>query len=228
LSAMRENTLAYQRSGGRETFSSYYTTDATNVVLRQWLGKNVVFSQHNLVCDGAVQRVSFDPLPQRHDLLRPQPARARPYPASPQPEHVRFSRRRQEGIDPTHADRGLFSRARFAREPIPKDPMTPAVKVVAVGASLGRPRRVRHAAGGLPPSFGCPLVLVQHRRADTESRLVELLGNHSPLPVSEPDDKEPMEPGHVLPGAAELSPDRRARILFAVDRPAGLVRAAID
>jgi chemotaxis protein methyltransferase CheR len=52
LAAMRDYTLAYQKAGGRENFSSYYTTDHKNAVLRQSLGKNVVFSQHNLVCDG--------------------------------------------------------------------------------------------------------------------------------------------------------------------------------
>ena len=52
LSAMRDYTIAYQKAGGRENFSSYYTTDDKNAVLRKWLGNNVVFSQHNLVCDG--------------------------------------------------------------------------------------------------------------------------------------------------------------------------------
>jgi chemotaxis protein methyltransferase CheR len=52
LAAMRDYTIAYQKAGGRENFASYYTTDDQNAVLRKWLGKNVVFSQHNLVCDG--------------------------------------------------------------------------------------------------------------------------------------------------------------------------------
>ena len=52
LSAMRDYTIAYQKAGGRENFASYYTTDDKNAVLRKWLGSNVVFSQHNLVCDG--------------------------------------------------------------------------------------------------------------------------------------------------------------------------------
>jgi len=52
LAAMRDYTIAYQKAGGTENFASYYTTDDKNAVLRKWLGKNVVFSQHNLVCDG--------------------------------------------------------------------------------------------------------------------------------------------------------------------------------
>jgi chemotaxis protein methyltransferase CheR len=52
IEAMRENTLRYQQSGGRADFSSYYLTSHNSAVIRQALRKNMVFSQHNLVCDG--------------------------------------------------------------------------------------------------------------------------------------------------------------------------------
>jgi chemotaxis protein methyltransferase CheR len=51
LRAMREYTQAYQRAGGTHDFSSYYVTDNEHAVFRQSLRRNVVFSQHNLVCD---------------------------------------------------------------------------------------------------------------------------------------------------------------------------------
>lgn len=53
LPAIREHTVAYQKAGGRADFSSYYETDAKNAVIRQALRRNAIFSQHNLVCDGA-------------------------------------------------------------------------------------------------------------------------------------------------------------------------------
>jgi chemotaxis protein methyltransferase CheR len=53
LRAMREYTANYQNAGGIQDFSSYYSADAENVVLRQFLRKNVIFSPHNLVCDAA-------------------------------------------------------------------------------------------------------------------------------------------------------------------------------
>jgi chemotaxis protein methyltransferase CheR len=53
LPAIREHTLAYQKAGGRGDFSSYYETDAKHAVIRQHLRRNAIFSQHNLVCDGA-------------------------------------------------------------------------------------------------------------------------------------------------------------------------------
>jgi chemotaxis protein methyltransferase CheR len=52
LSSMREYTTAYQRAGGARAFSSYYLADAENAIFNQSLRRNVVFSQHNLACDG--------------------------------------------------------------------------------------------------------------------------------------------------------------------------------
>lgn len=51
LRTMRDNTIGYRRSGGIADFSSYFTTDHENAVFRSSLKRNVVFSQHNLVCD---------------------------------------------------------------------------------------------------------------------------------------------------------------------------------
>jgi len=53
LRAMREYTSNYQSAGGTQDFSSYYAADAANVVFRQSLRRNMIFSQHNLVCDAA-------------------------------------------------------------------------------------------------------------------------------------------------------------------------------
>lgn len=53
LRAMREYTTNYQAAGGTHDFSAYYSADAENVVFRQFLRRNLIFSQHNLVCDAA-------------------------------------------------------------------------------------------------------------------------------------------------------------------------------
>ena len=53
LRAMREHTRAYQRAGGTRDFSSYYVTDHERAVFRSSLRRQLVFSQHNLVCDSA-------------------------------------------------------------------------------------------------------------------------------------------------------------------------------
>jgi chemotaxis protein methyltransferase CheR len=53
LRNMREYTLAYQRAGGESDFSSFYTADHERAIFRQALRKQLVFSQHSLVCDAA-------------------------------------------------------------------------------------------------------------------------------------------------------------------------------
>jgi chemotaxis protein methyltransferase CheR len=53
LRSMRDYTQAYQRAGGTQDFSSYYVADSENAVFRKALRRQLVFSQHNLVCDSA-------------------------------------------------------------------------------------------------------------------------------------------------------------------------------
>jgi chemotaxis protein methyltransferase CheR len=53
LPSIRQHTVAYQKAGGTKDFSTYYDTDASNAIIRQWLRRNTIFSQHNLVSDSA-------------------------------------------------------------------------------------------------------------------------------------------------------------------------------
>ena len=53
LRDMREHTRAYHAAGGKKDFSAYYVTDQQSAVFRKSLSRQVVFSQHNLVCDSA-------------------------------------------------------------------------------------------------------------------------------------------------------------------------------
>lgn len=53
LSAMKEYTQNYQRAGGKEDFSRYYTARYDHAIFDAGLRDNVVFSQHNLATDGS-------------------------------------------------------------------------------------------------------------------------------------------------------------------------------
>jgi chemotaxis protein methyltransferase CheR len=53
LAVMQDYTRNYQMSGGRNTFSDYYTADAEGAIMRPFLRDNVVFGMHNLVTDGS-------------------------------------------------------------------------------------------------------------------------------------------------------------------------------
>jgi chemotaxis protein methyltransferase CheR len=56
-SMMKEFAMNYQLSGGRESFSKYYTSSYDNVIMNQSLKKNIVWANHNLVTDSVFAEV---------------------------------------------------------------------------------------------------------------------------------------------------------------------------
>jgi len=50
---MKQYTSNYQKAGGTNAFSEYYTADQYGVKLVPFLSKNIVFAQHNLVTDSS-------------------------------------------------------------------------------------------------------------------------------------------------------------------------------
>lgn len=56
-SLIKEYTNNYQLSGGKESFSNYYTANYDNVIMSQSLKKNIVWANHNLVTDSVFAEV---------------------------------------------------------------------------------------------------------------------------------------------------------------------------
>ena len=52
LKRMQEYTQNYQHSGGKKSFSEYYTSGYEHAIFSSSLKQNMIFSQHNLVGDG--------------------------------------------------------------------------------------------------------------------------------------------------------------------------------
>jgi two-component system chemotaxis response regulator CheB len=69
--------------------------------------------------------------------------------------------------------------------------------IVVIGASWGGLQALSVLLDGVPAAFDVPMVIVQHRGKDAESLLPVLLQDHTRLVVSEVDDKQPIERGHV-------------------------------
>lgn len=51
LERLKEFTINYQKSGGRDSFANYYTANFGAAIMNKELKKNIVFSQHNLATD---------------------------------------------------------------------------------------------------------------------------------------------------------------------------------
>jgi len=91
--------------------------------------------------------------------------------------------------------------------------------LVIVGASWGGLQALRWVLGGLPADFPTPIVVAQHRSADSSDVMVRMVQSHSALPILEASDKDVIEPGHVYiapadyhllvePGSLALSTDQ--------------------
>ena len=100
---------------------------------------------------------------------------------------------------------------------------------VVIGTSTGGLKALQTVLSGLSPEFPLPIVIVQHRGTGVESGLCEFLNQFSSLPVSEPEDKEPL-----IAGRAYLAP-RDYHLLIAnrnfalsTDLPVGFARPSID
>ncbi len=69
--------------------------------------------------------------------------------------------------------------------------------IVVVGASAGGVEALGRLCAGLPADFPAAICVVQHLSPDAHSMLDKLLGRAGQLPVSVPQDGEPVLPGHV-------------------------------
>lgn len=104
------------------------------------------------------------------------------------------------------------------------------MKLVAIGASWGGLEAVRRIVGALPDGFPAPVVIAQHRAAESHrTAYTDLIGAVTRLHVCEPGDKDALVPGtvylappdyHLLVDGDELG--------LSVDSPVSYARPSID
>lgn len=107
--------------------------------------------------------------------------------------------------------------------------VVPPFAIVVVGASWGGLHALSVLVGGLPAGFAAPVVIVQHRSRDAHSFLGELLQDHTPLPVCEVEDKQPIARGQIYlapPDYHLLVED--GHFALTVDEPVRFSRPSID
>ena len=109
---------------------------------------------------------------------------------------------------------------------------SPAInyELIAIGASWGGLQAVGTLLQGIPQQLDQTIVVAQHRSAESSRGVLEsLLQRHIGRPVSEPGDKEPVEPRHVYVAPADyhlLVED--SHFALSVDARVQFARPSID
>lgn len=104
-----------------------------------------------------------------------------------------------------------------------------ADKIIVVGTSAGGLAALQVLLPGLAEEFPSPLVVVQHRSREAGSSLCDFLQKSSRLPVTEPEDKEP-----ILPGRVYLAPRdyhlliEKGNFALSTEAPVYFARPSID
>ena len=104
-----------------------------------------------------------------------------------------------------------------------------SIEMVVVGASLGGLAAVRKILSVLPRNFGPAVAIVQHRRADADSHLPEILASSCVLPLIEVEDKEEVRGGciYLAPANYHLLFEE-STFCLSIDAPVGFARPSID
>ncbi len=106
-----------------------------------------------------------------------------------------------------------------------------APRVVAIGASIGGLEALNQLLPGLPRDYPWPVIVLLHASAGyRETRLDELLGLRSALPVREAEPRRPAQPGviHVAPPGYHLLLEKDLRFALSVDEKVSYVRPSVD
>ena len=108
--------------------------------------------------------------------------------------------------------------------------MTQLPGAVVVGVSVGGLEALSVLIPALPGDFPLPVVVVQHRRPDSDDFLARHLDEQSRLAVKEADDKEPLRPGtvYLAPAGYHLLIEEDGTFALSVDRRVNHCRPAID
>jgi two-component system chemotaxis response regulator CheB len=104
-----------------------------------------------------------------------------------------------------------------------------AFEIVVIGASSGGLSALQLILPEFPPEFPLPVVIVQHRRKDADDGLCAFLRKRSRLPLSEPNDKEAVEAGHIYLAPADYHLlIEKSIFTLSTESPVGYARPSID
>jgi two-component system chemotaxis response regulator CheB len=103
-------------------------------------------------------------------------------------------------------------------------------ELIVIGSSWGGLDALSRLLDGLDDRVRQPIVVAQHRAVDSEDGVLGgLLQHHTRRIVSDPDDKTPLEPGHVYIGPPDYHVlVENGHLALSVDAPVQFARPSID
>ncbi len=103
-------------------------------------------------------------------------------------------------------------------------------KIIVIGGSSGGLEAIMSILSKLDKDFSIPMVFVLHQQRSSEHLLAKVLSSHTALKVKEPDDKEPIRPGHlyVAPPDYHLLIEPDFTLSYAFSEPVNYSRPSID
>ncbi|PYR32426.1 MAG: chemotaxis response regulator protein-glutamate methylesterase [Acidobacteria bacterium] len=107
---------------------------------------------------------------------------------------------------------------------------SPAVDVVAIGASSGGPRVLEEILSALPPAYALAVIIVQHMAEGFMPGLLQWLQQRCPLPVRVAEEGEVILPRRVLfaPDWAHLVVQPEGRVHLSAGDPVSGHRPSVD
>jgi two-component system chemotaxis response regulator CheB len=109
-------------------------------------------------------------------------------------------------------------------------PVTPYLKVVAIGASTGGPLAIQAILSRLPKDFPAPLLIVQHIAAGFVLGFADWLGNSSRLQIKIAAHGEYLLPGcvYIAPDDLQMGVDGGGRIILSSGEPENGLRPSVS
>jgi two-component system chemotaxis response regulator CheB len=110
------------------------------------------------------------------------------------------------------------------------NPVTPDVKIVAIGASTGGPPAIEAILSGLPKDFPAPLLIVQHIAAGFIQGFTDWLANTSRFPVKIAAHGEQLLPGraYIAPDDFQMGVENGERIILSSSEPENGLRPSVS
>jgi len=111
-----------------------------------------------------------------------------------------------------------------------KELLSGKIDLVAIGCSAGGVDALIQLLKQLSPKFSLPIVIILHMARDSKNLFSKTLGAQSPIPLTEAQEKEKIENGHIYlaPPDYHLLVEKNHTFSLSTEDPVNFSRPSID